>query len=78
MDKIKLDKRELNILIKEVQMFTTKKFGIELSEVQASGLIDFILSKTEARIYNQVAFETRYNIHQEFMHLLGLNKSLPN
>lgn len=74
MDKIKLDSRELNILIKQVQRFTMKEYGIELTEEQSERIIDFILSKTEARIYNQVAYETRYTLQQEFLSLLGIDK----
>ncbi|MEN6414361.1 MAG: DUF2164 family protein [Veillonellales bacterium] len=72
MDKIKLDIREQNILIKEIQAFVLTEFNAELSEAEAFKLLDFILSKVEYGVYNQIASETCYNIQQQLKRLLGI------
>lgn len=74
MENYKLNSKELNILIQEVKTFTFEKFGFEFSDTQISSLIDFVICKTKAHIYDQAASETRYNIQQEFMQLLGITR----
>lgn len=78
MDKFKLDPRELNILVKELQLFAINQMDIKLSESHAAALIDYIVSKTEYKLYNQAARETRQQIQEELAYLLGLDKSTLN
>ena len=72
MNKIKLDKDKQVNLIQNIQDFVVKKANMEFSEIQASNLLDYILSEVECSMYDQLLFKTRSDILQKFNEIFGI------
>jgi len=71
-NKIKLDKDKQVNLIQNIQDFVVKKANMEFSEIQASNLLDYILSEVECSMYDQLLFKTRSDILQKFNEIFGI------
>ncbi|WP_371371419.1 DUF2164 family protein [Sporomusa aerivorans] len=72
MDNIKLDNQKQNELTKGIQDFILKEIHVEISEIQASNLLDTILNDVKETIYGQALFQTRCEVMQHMANLLDI------
>ncbi|WP_094607231.1 hypothetical protein SPSIL_057550 [Sporomusa silvacetica DSM 10669] len=74
MNKLNLDTQKQYELVKNIKEFILKETNSKFSEIQASNLLDSILSEVGDSIYDQVLLQTRYELMQKLEKILRIEK----
>lgn len=75
MTNFRLDNQKHHELINDIKDFILKATNVEISEPQASSLLDTISKDIKETIYDQALFQTRCEIMQDMANLLGIDKA---